>query len=121
MLIVPFIAAQPPSRLTNGAASPTITGNVTRSNITRSIHLAHVRLSPKGVIMVIYRTREWNGHGKQKYWNEYRREGDNVVKYRCNRHKFFDGDESNWEEGESEEESWAIDDPSMPNWLRNYL
>ena len=44
-----------------------------------------------------------------------------VVKYKCNRHKFFDGDENNWEESEYEEDSWAIDDPSMPNWLHDYL
>ena len=67
--------------------------------------------------MVIYRTQEWNGYGKQNYyWNEYRREGDTVVKYKCNRRKFFDGDES-----EHEEDSWSIDDPNMPDWLNGYL
>ena len=72
--------------------------------------------------MVIYRTQEWNGYGKQNYyWNEYRREGDTVVEYKCNRRKFFDGDGSNWEESEHEEDSWSIDDPNMPDWLNGYL
>ena len=70
----------------------------------------------------IYTTSEWKGHGKQNYfWNEYRLEGGTVTKYKGNRHKFFDGDESNWEESETEFESWSVDDPSMPDWLREYL
>ena len=30
-------------------------------------------------------------------------------------------DENNWEEDEHAEDSWALDDPSMPDWLRQYL
>lgn len=72
--------------------------------------------------MVIYTTNEWSGYGKQNYyWNEYRQEGETVYKVKCHRQKFFDGDESSWDESETEEESWSIHDPGMPEWLRDYL
>ena len=62
----------------------------------------------------IYTTNEWKGYGKQNYyWN--------VYKYKCNRFKFFDGHENNWEHDEELIESWDVDDPSMPEWLKGYL
>ena len=72
--------------------------------------------------MLIYETREWKGYGKQNYyWNEYHLEGDTVYKYKCNRHKFFDGRENEWVETKNIVESWDKDDSSMPDWLKERL
>ena len=72
--------------------------------------------------MSIYSTNEWNGYGKQNYYhNEYRLEGDTIVQYKCNRRKSFDGNECSWTEEERKVQSWAIDDPSIPDWLRKRL
>lgn len=72
--------------------------------------------------MNIYTTEEWKGYGKQNYYcNQYRLEGNKVVKYRCHRQKVFDGKESDWLEEEIAVDSWTVDDESMPDWLKGYV
>lgn len=71
--------------------------------------------------MKIQGTNSWKGFGKETYWNEYWREGDTVVQYKCRKTKFFDGDENVYDEDKTEVCSWAVGDPSMPEWLEQYL
>lgn len=72
--------------------------------------------------MTIYTTNEYKGYSKHEYYHyEYRVEGDEVTKYKCYRRKFFDGKENEWEEEERIDQSWALDDPSIPEWLKQYL
>ena len=72
--------------------------------------------------MVIYKTNEWSGYGKQNYyWNEYRKEGNTIYLYKCHRHKHFDGHESEWMYDESFETSWDVNDSSMPEWLKKHI
>lgn len=72
--------------------------------------------------MLLYKTKEWKGYGKQNYyWNEYCLEDGIVVQYKCNRHKWFDGKENEWEYSKEKAETWAMDDPNMPDWLPKYF
>lgn len=70
--------------------------------------------------MTIYSTQE-RKHRNIWYHNEYRLEGDYVIRYSCSRSKFFDGHENEWNESENKTESWHLDDPNMPEWLHQYI
>lgn len=48
-------------------------------------------------------------------------EGDNIVKYKCNRHKFFDGHENSWETNKDVLEIIPKDAHYIPNWLRKRI
>ena len=72
--------------------------------------------------MLIYRTNEYKGYGKQNYyWNEYRQKRGEVSKYKCHREKVFDGNESTWRNDEQLQDSWKITDSLMPEWLKDYI
>ena len=71
---------------------------------------------------LIYCTNEWDGHAKQSYYhNEYRQEDDTILKVKCGRQRYFDGEESAWHETERVVDKWKTDDPSMPSWLKDLL
>lgn len=72
--------------------------------------------------MLLYKTKEYKGYGKQNYnWYEYMLECDNIVKYKCNRHKFFDGHENSWETSKDVFEIIPKDAPYVPDWLRKRI
>ena len=70
----------------------------------------------------VYVTNEYKGYGKQNYYhNEYRLEDDTINKYKCHRPKVLDGDENNWYRDEQLVDSWSLDDPKMPEWLKDKI
>ena len=72
--------------------------------------------------MLLYKTNEWKGYGKQEHiWNEYRLDVDKVTMVKCRRQKFFDGRENDWEQSERKMKSWARDDANLPEWLQELL
>lgn len=71
--------------------------------------------------MNIYTTNEWPGYGKQNFYhNEYRLEGNEVVKYLCRRYVLSGDKDRNLQE-EKYTESWKLNDPDMPDWLKDKL
>lgn len=72
--------------------------------------------------MTVYTTDADKHNDKQNYYyNEYRTGEGNVVKYRCHRHRIADGDGSDWIIDEEQVDSWSLDDPNLPELLREHL
>ena len=72
--------------------------------------------------MNLYTTNPWKGFGKQNYYyNQYRLEGDKVVKYYCHRQRVFNGKGSEWQIEETAVDSWNVNDVNMPEWLKGYV
>ncbi len=72
--------------------------------------------------MTIYTTDADKRSNKQKYYyNEYRTEDGKIVKYRCHRHPNADGDGSGWNTDEEQIASWMIDDPKLPDIVREHI
>lgn len=70
----------------------------------------------------IYETQEWKGYGKQNYYhNEYFQDKDIITKFKCNRRKFFNGEENEWLETKREEISWNKGDSDIPSWLKKHI
>ena len=68
--------------------------------------------------MVIYRTQEWDGHGKHNvYYNEYDLVGGRVEKYKCHRYKVFDGRENEWLTSRQLTGLWRLGVDMLPEWL----
>lgn len=70
----------------------------------------------------IYSTNSWKGGSKNSsYRYRYDDEGDEIVKYKEHNYKYFDGDENVRESKDTKVDSWAKDDPSMPDWLKDKI
>ena len=72
--------------------------------------------------MTIYTTQEKPGYGKQNYSHyEYRLEGGQVLRYHCRRQRIFFKEENEWVHTEKLTNTWGLDDPELPKWIRKYL
>ncbi len=73
-------------------------------------------------VRILHTTQEWSGYGKQNYYyNQYRLKDNTVYRFKCNRFKHFDGKENEWVNDERLDAKWDIDDPNMPEWLKNKI
>ena len=70
---------------------------------------------------IIYVTDLYDGPGKTSSCYRYEQNGDTVTKSRVTSMKFFNGDENVKEKSVREVDSWNINDPNMPGWLKKYL
>jgi len=79
----------------------------------------------KGIVMkLIYRTKTHKPNNYERFHNEYYQKGDIIEKYTISSTRVpgrLEKGETRRIDGEYLSESWHIQDPNMPQWLKQYI
>ncbi len=72
--------------------------------------------------MTVYTTCDHMRDGNRRYYhNEYRTEGEEVVKYICHQQMNLDDKGEKWLTLEESVDSWNYDDPDLPELVRKEM